>query len=510
MLANLNSWTLGLLFLVVGLAAGYFLRQRAAHSIKNSLERKAEEKLREAEGKAKTLVLEAQEKAASILAVAQKEEKERKEDIRRLEERLLKKEDLLNEERRALQRETEDYKKKTEELKQRETEIENLKTKAVQELERLAGFSQKEAREQLFREIESSHKEELAQMLARLEKEKRETIEAKSVEIITSALQRYARQTIADVTTTVVNLPDEEIKGKIIGREGRNIRAFERLTGVEIIIDETPESLILSSFDPLRRELAKLALEKLIKDGRIQPAKIEEKVEEAKQELEERIRKIGEEAAYEVGIVDLPKEIIYLLGRLNYRTSYGQNVLVHSIEMAHIAGMIAAELGLNVEVAKKGALLHDIGKAIDHEIEGTHVELGRKILKKYNIDERVIKAMEAHHEEYPFSTPETYVVAAADAISAARPGARRDTLEKYLRRLEEIEKVVNSFEGVKQSYAVSAGREVRVFVVPEKVDDFGVLQLAKNIAQKLQTDVQYPGEIKVTVIRETKAVEYAR
>jgi len=277
-----------------------------------------------------------------------------------------------------------------------------------------------------------------------------------------------------------------------------------------VIIDETPESLVLSSFDPLRREIARIALEKLIKDGRIQPVKIEEKVEEAKAELDEQIKKIGEEAAYEVGILDLPKEIIFLLGRLNYRTSYGQNVLTHSVEMAHLAGMMAAELKLNVEVAKKAALLHDIGKAIDHEVGGSHVELGRKILKKYGLQEEIIKAMEAHHEEYPFSSPESYLVATADAISAARPGARRDTLEKYLHRLEEIEKIVNSFEGVRQSYAVSAGREVRVFVVPEKIDDFGALRLAREIAAKIQTDVNYPGEIKVTVIRETRAVEYAK
>lgn len=267
---------------------------------------------------------------------------------------------------------------------------------------------------------------------------------------------------------------------------------------------------MLSSFDPMRRELARIALLKLIKDGRIQPAKIEEKVEEAKQELDDHIRKIGEEAAYEVGIPDLPKELIFLLGRLHFRTSYGQNVLSHSIEMAHIAGTIASELNCKVEVAKKAALLHDIGKAIDHEVDGTHVELGRKILKKYGVHEDIIRGMEAHHEEYPFSTPESFVVATADIISAARPGARRDTVEKYLKRLEDIERTVNSFTGVKQSYAISAGREVRVFVVPEKIDDFGAFDLAKQIANKIQENVQYPGEIKVTVIREVKAVEYAK
>jgi len=305
-------------------------------------------------------------------------------------------------------------------------------------------------------------------------------------------------------------LPNEEIKGKIIGREGRNIRALERATGVELIIDESPENIIISSFDPLRREIARLALEKLIKDGRIQPAKIEEKVEEAKQEISKRLSEIGEQASLEVGVINLPKDILQLLGRLHFRTSYGQNVLVHSIEMAHISSMIAAELGLNVEVAKKGALLHDIGKAISHEVEGTHVNLGRKILKKYGIDDAVIQAMESHHEEYPFSTPESFVVAAADILSAARPGARRDTVENYLKRLGDLEKIAGGFEGVKTAYALSAGREIRVFVVPEKIDDFGAFQLAKNIASKIQSEMKYPGEIKVNVIREMRAVEYAK
>lgn len=347
-------------------------------------------------------------------------------------------------------------------------------------------------------------------MLASLEKEKQNELEGRGLEIITSAIQRYARNHIADITTSAVNLPNEDIKGKIIGREGRNIRTFERLTGVELIIDETPESILISSFDPLRREIAKVALEKLLQDGRIQPAKIEEKVEAAKQEIEERIQKIGEDAAYEVGILDLPKELIRLLGRLNFRTSYGQNVLTHSIEMTHIAGMLASELGLKVSVAKKAALLHDIGKVVDQEVEGTHVELGRKILKKYGIEEGVIQAMEAHHDEYPYALPEAYVVTTADVISAARPGARRDNVEKYLKRLEELEKIVMAFDGVKQAYAISAGREVRVFAVPEKIDDFGALMLAKNIVAKIKSELHYPGEIKVVVIREVKAVEYAR
>ena len=509
MLGNIDPLVIGIV-LVLGAVAGYFARQWLALKLQNSLENKAQKEIAAAEGKVKDILLEAKDKAASILIDIQKEERERKQELRRLEERLLKKEDSLEAEHSDLEKEIKKYQNELAGLDVLRVEAKANQDRAVKELEKIAGLSKDEAKRKLFQELEDVARDELARKISDLEKEKHEQIEAKSVEIITSAIQRYARSSISDVTTSVVNLPDEEIKGKIIGREGRNIRTFERLTGVEVIIDETPESLLLSSFDPMRRELAKMALEKLLKDGRIQPAKIEEKVEEARQELDSRIRKIGEEATFEIGILDLPKELIQLIGRLNYRTSYGQNVLTHSIEMAHIAGMMAAELGLNVEVTKKAALLHDIGKAIDHEVEGTHVEIGRKLLKKYGVDDRIIQAMESHHDEYPFATPESYIIAAADIISAARPGARRDTLEKYLRRLEEIEKVVNAFEGVKQSYAVSAGREVRVFVTPEKIDDFGALRLAKEIAQKIQSDIQYPGEIKVTVIREVKAVEYAR
>jgi len=497
-------------FAVLAFVLGYFLRRETAKRSQTSLESKIQEQLEAAKTEAKEVVVAAKDQAASILVEAQKEEKERKQELRRLEERLLKKEDTLEGRAGEVEKQFERVEQETSRLKEAEAGINILREKAVKELEAVSGLTKEEAKKKIFEELEVLHEKELVTLISRLEREKRETIEAKSLEIISAAIQRYARSSVADVTTSVVQLPDEDIKGKIIGREGRNIRTFERLTGVEVIIDETPESILLSSFDPLRREVAKLALEKLIKDGRIQPAKIEEKIEEARLELNDRIRRIGEEAAYEVGILDLPKEIIDLLGKLNYRTSYGQNVLNHSVEMTHIAGMMAAELKLKVDVAKKAALLHDIGKAIDHEVEGTHVELGRKLLKKYGVDEEVIKAMEAHHEEYPFSTPESYIVAAADAISAARPGARRDTLEKYLKRLEEIERVVKGFEGVRQAYAVSAGREVRVFVLPEKIDDFGAFQLAKNIAAKIQSDVQYPGEIKVTVIREVKAVEYAR
>lgn len=495
---------------VVGIAIGYLSRFWVAKRSQGSLEQKTKKELEAANAQAKEALVAAKEKAASIIADAQKEERERREELRKMEERLVKKEDTLDKERGRLDSESARLRHEGERLGTFETALKERETQASLELERVAGLSKEEAREKLFRDLEESNRKEMGETLARLERERRDAIEAKSLDIITGAIQRYARDYIPDITTTSVQIPSEDLKGKIIGREGRNIRTFERLTGVEVIVDETPDAIVLSSFDPMRRELAKLALEKLIKDGRIQPAKIEEKVEEAKNQLEEHIRKIGEDAAYEVGILDLPKELNYLVGRLNYRTSYGQNVLQHSLEMTHIAGMMAAELGINVAVTKKAALLHDIGKAIDHEVEGTHVELGRKLLKKYGIEDAVIKGMEAHHDEYPYSTPESYIVAAADAISAARPGARRDTLEKYLKRLEDIEKVTSSFEGVKQAYAVAAGREVRVFVVPEKIDDFGAIELAKKIAGKIQTEVNYPGEIKVTVIRETKAVEFAR
>lgn len=497
-------------FAVLAFLVGYAIQLLVAKRAKNSSAEAIQAETEAAKALAKEIVVEAKAKATSIVEEAQKEEKERKVELRRIEERLEKKDDALQAERREIDQESKHAKEELERAKALEIEVKGAHEKIVTELQRVAGLSKDDAKNQLIKEVQDEHRNDLAVLMARLEHEKQSTVEARSTEIITSAIQRYARECINDVTTSVVPIPSEEMKGKIIGREGRNIRAFERLTGVEVIVDESPESIVISSFDPMRRELAKLALEKLLKDGRIQPAKIEEKIEEAQRELDEHIRKAGEEAAYEVGILDLPKEIIPVLGRLNYRTSYGQNVLQHSIEMTHIAAMIATELHLNVQVVKKAALLHDIGKAIDHEVEGTHVELGRKLLKKYGVEEPVIRAMEAHHEEYPFSSPESYIVAAADAISAARPGARRDTLEKYLRRLEDIETVVKSFDGVKQAYAISAGREVRVFVTPEKIDDFGALQLAKQIAGKLKTDVQFPGEIKVTVIREIKAVEFAR
>jgi ribonuclease Y len=494
----------------VGLILGYLVRQFIASRQLNSVEAKLREQLKAAKTQAEEIILAAKDRAATLLEDAQQEERSRKVQLDRLEERLLKKEDLLD--KRSLNVETagKNLEKELENLKEVKTKINELERKTVEKLEKISGLNHQQAKEQLLKNLENLHREELLTLFQKFEKEKKDSIEKKALEVITTVLQRYSRSSVSDLTTSAVALPNEELKGKIIGREGRNIRTLERLTGVEIIIDETPESITISSFDPLRREIAKMALEKLFRDGRIQPVKIEEKVEEARQELDQRLKEIGEAAVYEVGVLDLPKEIIFLLGKLNYRTSYGQNVLIHSIEMAHLSGMIAAELGVNVEVAKKAALLHDIGKALDHEIEGNHVELGKKILKKYGVSEEVIKAMESHHEDYPFSSPESFIVAAADILSTARPGARRDTLENYLKRLGDLEKLVLGFEGVKNAYAVSGGREIRVFVVPEKIDDFGALQLARDIAVKIQSELQYPGEIKINVIREIRAVEYAR
>ncbi len=509
MLTSVNPIVLGG-GIVLGILVGFLLRRYIVAGKRGSLEEELERKRKGAEEASKQIVLAAHDKAASILAELQDEERERKKELRQHEERLNRKEDSLEAEREKLNAEAERHKVRTEEVAERERKIAEEEAKAVRELERVSGMKPEEAKTELLERVRQDYQGNLTEEIVRLERERRDELEKKALDIITGAIQRSARSYIGDITTSVVPLPDDDMKGKVIGREGRNIRAFERLTGVEVIVDEAPEGIVLSSFDPLRREIARIALMKLLKDGRIQPARIEEKVEEAKSEVDELIYKAGEEAAYEVGIVDLPRELVELLGRLKFRTSYGQNVLAHSVEMTHIAEAMAAELGLNVEVTKKAALLHDIGKAIDHEVEGTHVEIGRKLLKKYGIADEVIRGMEAHHEEYPFSTPESYIVAAADIISAARPGARRETLEKYLKRLEEIERVVNTFEGVQKSYAVSAGREVRVFVIPEKIDDFGALELAKKIADKLQTDVKYPGEIRVTVIREVKAVEYAR
>ncbi|MBI4992342.1 MAG: ribonuclease Y [Candidatus Harrisonbacteria bacterium] len=506
MLTNPFVWV----FLLLGIAAGYFIRQYVAQRQASSAEQRIKNWLEEAKTQAKEVVLDAKERAAKLLEEVKTEEKSRKTQLDKLQEHILKKEETLEKQLADFTSQKLNLEEEMKRLVGEKAAIDDLRQKIMKELEKVASLSFEDAKKQLLEKVKEESKNDLLVAMSKLETERREEIEKRSLGIITTAIQRYARSHVADVTTSVFHLPNEELKGKIIGREGRNIRTLERLTGVEIVVDETPDTIMLSSYDPLRREIARMALEKLLKDGRIQPAKIEEKVEEARQELNKRMTEIGENATLEVGVVGLPKEIVQLLGRLYFRTSFGQNVLVHSIEMAHVAAMLAAELGANIEVAKKGALLHDIGKAIDHEVQGTHVELGRKLLQKYNIDEEVVKAMQSHHDEYPYSNSEAYIVTAADVLSAARPGARRGTVENYIKRLEDLEKIATGFAGVKNAYALSAGREIRVFVIPEKVDDFGALEMAKNIANKIQTDMKYPGEIKVNVIREMRAVEVAR
>ncbi len=495
---------------LLSFAGGYLARRSLAIKQLGSVEEKAKRATEDAETKAKEIILEAKEKAAAFLAEAQTAERTRKKEIDVLESRFLGREEAFEKRATAFAADEKSFRSKEESLKTREAELKSIEDGVQARLEKISHLNAEEAKEELIRQIKEGRSQDFARLTEKIDRENHDEVEKKAAGIITVALQRYARSQVAELTTTVFHLSDEDLKGKIIGREGRNVRALERATGVEFIIDETPDTIIISSFDPFRREIARLALEKLIKDGRIQPAKIEEKVEEAKKELEKRTLEIGEQTAQDVGIFDLPKELLQLLGRLHFRTSFGQNVLMHSLEMTYIAGMMAGELGLNVEVAKRGALLHDIGKAIDQEVEGTHVELGRKLLKKYGVNEKVIEAMQSHHEDYPYASSEAYIVTAADVLSAARPGARRGTMENYIKRLADLEKIAMEFPGVKQAYAISAGRELRVFVVPEKIDDFRALELAREIANKVQSELKYPGEIKVNVIREIRAVEYAR
>jgi len=498
------------IFLLVGAAAGYFIRQYSAAKQLGGIEEQIKKGVAEAETKSREIVLEAKDKAASLLVDIKNEEKDRRKEIEALEARLIRKEEALDKKSEDVSVQEAKIREKEDAVRAKEGEFVKKEQEVQSRLEKVSGLSTTEAREQIMARIKEDRSQDLAQLVQKIDRENHNEFEKKAADIVTTALQRYARSHVAEITTTAFPLGDEELKGKIIGREGRNIRALERATGVEFIIDETPDTIIISSFDPFRREVARMALERLIKDGRIQPAKIEEKVEEAKAELTKRTQEIGEATAQDLGVFDLPKEILQLVGRLHFRTSFGQNVLTHSVEMAYISEMMARELGLNAEVAKRGALLHDIGKAIDHEVEGTHVELGMKILKKYNIDERVIEAMRSHHEDYPYARPEAYIVTAADILSAARPGARRGTMENYVKRLGDLEKLAMEFPGVKAAYAISAGRELRVFVVPEKVDDFRALELAREIANRIQSELKYPGEIKVNVIREIRAVEYAR
>jgi len=501
---------IGVLGLLVGTSLGYYVRQIIAKKQLNTAEGKASKIVEEAEKKAQEALIEAKSKAVNILEEAKKKELDREKQIIRSEERLEKKELALDKKTEEIERGRAMLEKKAEEIREIKKEAEKAREQELQRLEKIAGLSKEEAKNILLQLTEEENKDLIAKRIKDLELNGQEELNKKAKDIMTAAIQKYAGSHSADVTTSTVSIPSDEVKGRIIGREGRNIKALERLTGIEIIVDDTPEAIVISGFDPIRRETAKIAIEKLVGDGRIHPTKIEEAVVYAKQEINNKIKEAGEAAAYDVGVAGLEPKLIQILGRLRYRTSYGQNALLHSLEVAHLAGALASELGCDVALAKKAGLLHDIGKAIDHEVEGTHVEIGIKILEKFNIGKDIIDAMKPHHEDYPFESPESMLIAAADAISASRPGARKDTLENYLKRLGELEDVVNSFEEVEKSYAIQAGREIRVFVRPDKTDDLGAIKLARAIADKIESELKYPGEVKVNVIRETRATEIAR
>lgn len=495
---------------LAGIVLGYVLRLLIALGQRGSLELEVKQKLLEAREKAAQIEKEAEQRADRIEAERLSPLEEREERLEEREDRLAKREEFLDERERTLVDETERVKVRENEAANLKRDAENVLKERRAELVRIGHFSEKEARERLIKEVEAVEEEATLTRIQKLEAHGRERLEEKARGILMSVIHRLGNAVNAEVMTLSLSIPSEEIKGKVIGKEGRNIKAFERATGVDVIIDDAPDKITLSSFDPLRRHIAKLALERLIADGRIQPAKIEEVVEKAKQEVDETVKQKGEQAAYEIGIVGLDPRLTTLLGRLHFRTSFGQNVLQHSIEMAHIAGMLAEELGADVQIAKAGALLHDIGKAVDHEVQGTHVEIGRRLLEKFSVDKRVIQAMQSHHEEYPYETPESIIVQVADAISAGRPGARRDTVERYLERLGDLERLAMSFEGVEKVYAIQAGREIRIFVNPGKVSDLAMHKMAREIAKRVQEELKYPGEIKVNVIRENRVVEFAR
>lgn len=493
-----------------GLVVGYFFHKLITLQKKSSAELKIKQLLLDAKAKAQGAIEEASKKSEKILENAKHEEKAALAQIRKIEEKVLQKEENVEKKRAVVEKETQEIREKIASLKAKKEQIDALEEQRMAEISQVASMSQEEAKGELLKIIEKKHEQDILERIHKLEAINRDEIEKRAREVIVSAIQRLASSTASEVTTTTVSIPSDDIKGKIIGKEGRNIRALERAAGVEVVVDDTPGSIVVSSFDPVRRHIAKIALENLILDGRIQPARIEETVEKAKAEVEKMIKQKGEAAAYETGIIDIDPRMFSILGRLYFRTSYGQSVLQHSVEVAHLAGMLAAELGADVHASKKAGLLHDIGKAMDHEIKGTHVEIGKRILQKFNVDEKIIKAMQSHHEEYPFESVEAVIVQSADAISGARPGARRDTLENYLKRLEDLEAIANAFDGVEKSYAIQAGREIRIFVTPDKISDLQAKKMAREIADKIEQELKYPGEIKVNVIRENRITEFAR
>ncbi len=505
---------LGVVFGVLGLAAGallgYALRVRGGRDAVAAARAEAERIIAEAQRAQRETLLEAKEEAIRLKAQAENELKQRRDEVLRLEQRIAQREENLDRKLEALERREQSLNDRERQLEQKRAEIEELRARKLAEIERVSGLTADEAREILLQEIDREVREEANRRVRLAEMQIREEAQARARDILTTAMQRLTTDVVSETTISVVPIPSDDMKGRIIGREGRNIRALEAATGVDLIIDDTPDAVMLSSFDAVRREIARVALTKLVTDGRIHPTRIEEVVEKARQEVEAIIKEAGEEAAIEAGCPGLHPELLKIFGRLKYRTSYGQNQLKHAVESAHIAAMIAAEVGADVNVARRGALLHDIGKAIDHEVEGTHALLGAELARRYNVSPAVVHCIEAHHEEVEPRTVEAVIVQIADAISGSRPGARRETLESYIKRLEALESVANSFKGVEKSFAIQAGREVRIIVKPDEIDDLDSMRLARDISRKIEETLEYPGQIKVTVVRETRAVDYAR
>jgi len=486
------------------------VRQNLAKKRAGSLEAKLQKRVIDVKEETSAMIKKAEQKSSDLLEKTQKEIDERRREFLKAQQVLLSRESLLDTRIASFETKEKELQEKGEKLKAIKEELEKLRGEAETKLEKVASLSREDAKKELLALVEIESEKEILEKMRKMEERGQDKLQAGAKEIITLAIQKCAVPQTQELTTTTIILANEELKGRIIGKEGRNIRAFEKLTGVELIVDETPESVVISCFNPIRRQIAKVALDKLIADGRIQPAKIEEKVEEAKTEIAQKIKEAGDKAVQETGVLGLNDKLTQILGRLYYRTSYGQNVLLHSMEVALIAETLAFELKVNSQVAKRAGLLHDIGKAIDQQVQGSHIEIGIKILEKFGESEDVIKAMRAHHEDYPAESVEAVIVKVADAISSARPGARKDTLENYLQRLKELEDIANKFEGVEKTYAIQAGREIRVFVKSDRVDDLQAQKIAKEIAGKIEEELKYPGEIKVTVMRETRVVEYAR
>ncbi len=496
--------------LLVGIGVGYYLRLVISLGKKGSMELEIKQIMLAAKEDAQKITEEAKVKAEKKSLESQKEFKLKEEEWKQSENRLIKKEEMLDNRQLEIDKEVENIKNKVEEVKKIKERVDETKIEKEKELEKVANLSVDDAKEILFKNIEDKYEEDLLIRMQKMETSNTEKLDRRAKDILATSINRLASSTASEMMTTLVNIPNDDVKGKIIGKEGRNIRAFERASGVELIIDDTPGAIVISSFDPVRRQVARLALENLILDGRIQPAKIEEVVVKSQEDINKIIKDKGDKAVYDCGIFNLDPRIIAILGRLYFRTSYGQNVLQHSIEMAHIAGMIAEELGVDVQIAKAGALVHDIGKALDHEVQGTHIDIGIRILQKFKADPRIITAMKSHHDDTPHESIEAVIVQTADMISGGRPGARRDSVENYIKRLQELEDLAKSFDSVEKSYALSAGREIRIFVTPSKISDTESKNLAREISKKIEQELTYPGEIKVTVIRENRIIEYAR